>query len=71
MKTIQVENKHQFATFSIFFRYAFGGRGWKILHALEVILSGTGSSQGLPFLKDEDGKEFVDLLISLYQVRKT
>jgi len=49
------------------FRYVYGGRGWKLLRVLDVILS--CSSCDPPFLPDEEGKEFVDLLISLYQVK--
>ena len=47
-------------------RYVYAGRGWKIILVLNTILS--NASTDLPFLRDEDGKEFVDLLISLYQV---
>ena len=47
-------------------RYVYEGRGWKLLLVLNTILSNTVSD--LPFLRDEEGKEFVDLLISLYQV---
>lgn len=54
-------------SFSTCFRYIYGGRGWKILRVLDIILSApTPSDQ--PFIKDEDSKEFVDVLISLYQL---
>ncbi len=51
-----------------FFRYVYAGRGWKLLRTLDIILSCEFNAD-FPFLKDEDGKEFVDLLISLYQVQ--
>ena len=49
-----------------FSRYVYEGRGWKLLVVLNTILSNSVSD--LPFLREEEGKEFVDLLISLYQV---
>lgn len=48
------------------YRYVYEGRGWKLLLVLNTILS--NAAVDLPFLREEDGKEFVDLLISLYQV---
>ena len=50
----------------LYLRYVYEGRGWKLLLVLNTILSNAHTD--LPFLREEDGKEFVDLLISLYQV---
>jgi hypothetical protein len=51
-------------------RYVYSGRGWKLLRVLDILLSADSRDKkgDLPFLPDDESKEFVDLLISLYQV---